>query len=52
MSVRNASGGLLEGLADLNPKTLAAMHGSTFVGDGARALRDLDAIVREVLGAG
>jgi len=29
----------LEQLAALNPKMLAAMHGSTFVGDGAAALR-------------
>jgi hypothetical protein len=37
-------------LADLNPKTLAAMHGSTFVGDGRRALQDLHALFREVFG--
>jgi hypothetical protein len=29
----------LHDLATLQPKTLAAMHGSTFVGDGAQALR-------------
>ncbi len=28
-------------LADLEPRTLACMHGSSFTGDGARALRDL-----------
>ena len=43
--------GLLEGLAALEPKTLAAMHGSTFVGDGTQALRDLGIVMREVLGA-
>ena len=37
-------------LAELRPKTLAAMHGSAFVGDGARALRDLAALLKEVLG--
>jgi flavorubredoxin len=41
---------LLHELAALQPKTLAAMHGSTFVGDGARALRDLAVVMREVLG--
>jgi hypothetical protein len=35
-------------LAALKPRTLAAMHGSTFVGDGARALRDLDTVLRDV----
>ncbi|HEV2282485.1 MAG TPA: MBL fold metallo-hydrolase [bacterium] len=37
-------------LAALEPRTLAAMHGSTFVGDGAQALRDLDIVLREVFG--
>lgn len=32
---------ILHGLAQLQPKQLALMHGSTFVGDGARALYDL-----------
>lgn len=41
---------ILHGLADLRPKQLALMHGSTFVGDGERALRDLAIIMREVLG--
>jgi hypothetical protein len=26
------------------------MHGSTFVGDGSRALRDLAVVLKEVLG--
>ena len=42
--------GIIEGLAELQPRTLAAMHGSTFVGDGARALRDLDVVLREIFG--
>lgn len=42
---------LLEGLADLKPRTLAAMHGSTYVGDGARALHELDGVMHEVLGS-
>lgn len=32
---------VVEGLADLEPKTLALMHGSSFAGDGAAALRAL-----------
>jgi flavorubredoxin len=39
---------LLYELAALQPKTLAAMHGSTFAGDGAQALRDLAVVMREV----
>jgi flavorubredoxin len=37
-------------LADLKPKTLATMHGSSFTGDCGRALGDLDAVYREVFG--
>lgn len=44
------TGRLLATLADMNPKTLAAMHGSTFIGDGARALVDLGEVLRDVLG--
>jgi flavorubredoxin len=40
---------ILHGLADLGPTRLALMHGSAFVGDGARALRDLATDMREVL---
>lgn len=43
------SQGLLRDLAALQPRTLAAMHGSSFVGDGARAVRDLGLVMREVL---
>jgi flavorubredoxin len=39
----------LEKLAELNPKTFATMHGSSFAGDGIGAIRDLGAIMREVL---
>jgi flavorubredoxin len=41
---------LLQELAALQPHTLAAMHGSTFVGDGAQALHDLAQVMREVYG--
>ena len=37
-------------LAELAPRTLAIMHGSSFRGDGARAIRDLTAAIREVHG--
>jgi hypothetical protein len=40
----------LHSLAGLKPKRLALMHGSSFVGDGERALRDLAAVMRETLG--
>lgn len=42
----------LQRLAGLQPKTLATMHGSAFVGDGARALRDLAVMFKEVLAPG
>lgn len=45
------TGRILHKLADLNPTTLAIMHGSTFEGDGAQALRDIDVVLKEVLGA-
>jgi flavorubredoxin len=40
----------LKKLADLKPTTLAIMHGSSFAGDCARALVDLNAVYREVFG--
>ncbi len=40
----------LQRLAALKPRTLATMHGSTFVGDGAQALTDLAQVMQEVLG--
>lgn len=41
---------VMERLAALKPKTLATMHGSTYTGDGERAIRDLSAVIRQVLG--
>ncbi len=38
----------LKRLADLQPKRLATMHGSVYVGDGGRALHDLAGVLREV----
>jgi len=40
---------ILHGLADLAPTTLATMHGSTFVGDGRSALRDLNEVMQRLL---
>ena len=40
----------LKKLSDLKPKTLAIMHGSSFSGDCARALDDLDVTLRELFG--
>lgn len=42
--------GILQGLADLKPRTIATMHGSAYAGDGERAIRDLALVMREVLG--
>ena len=41
----------LERLASLKPRTLAAMHGSTFVGDGAALLTASIDVIREVSAA-
>jgi flavorubredoxin len=42
--------GILQKLADLRPRTIAPMHGSAYVGDGERAIRELAGVMREVLG--
>ena len=42
--------GHIKTLAALKPATIAAMHGSSFVGDGERALLDLGQVLREVFG--
>jgi flavorubredoxin len=42
--------GLLYSLADLQPRTLATMHGSSFFGDCSKVLRDLDEVMKEVWG--
>jgi flavorubredoxin len=41
---------LLEGLASLEPRTLATMHGSSFTGDCSKALIELDGVMKEMLG--
>lgn len=40
----------LRRLAELEPRTLAVMHGSSFRGDGRRALLDLAGVIRDALG--
>jgi flavorubredoxin len=42
--------GAMQRLADLKPRTIATMHGSAYIGDGERAVRDLALVMREVLG--
>jgi flavorubredoxin len=39
--------GVLRSLADLQPNTLAVMHGSSFRGDGDRLLTDLAGVIQE-----
>ncbi|MGA6992592.1 MAG: hypothetical protein WBX50_01715, partial [Candidatus Deferrimicrobiaceae bacterium] len=41
---------LMRKLADLDPATLAIMHGSSFRGDGKKAVLDLASVMKEVLG--
>jgi flavorubredoxin len=41
----------LEQLAALGPRTIAPMHGSSFTGDGASALRRLGEVMERLLGA-
>lgn len=45
------TGRILRQLADLNPATLAIMHGSSYAGNCSQALRDLAVVFKEVLGA-
>jgi flavorubredoxin len=42
--------GALRRMAALEPKTLATMHGSVLSGDGAKALGELAAVVKEIYG--
>ena len=42
--------GVMQRLAKLKPQTIAPMHGSTYVGDGEKALKDLATVLRDVLG--
>ena len=42
----------LRRLAELNPQTLALMHGSTFKGNGRQKIHDLAAVLKELIGQG
>ncbi len=46
---RPATKRILQNLAELNPSTMAVMHGSSFVGDGSKALVELGQVWEEVL---
>nr|WP_256199526.1 hypothetical protein [Verrucomicrobium spinosum] len=39
--------GVLRGLASLQPKTLAVMHGSSYRGDGGKLLTGLAGVIKE-----
>jgi len=41
----------LQKLANLTPKTLATMHGSSFQGNGHEAIADLAIVIKEIYGA-
>ncbi len=41
---------VMQALAELEPQTLAAMHGSTYVGDGRRTLLEFNEVLRDVFG--
>ncbi len=43
--------GILNGLAELAPRTLACMHGSSYAGDAGAALQDLGRVLESVYGA-
>ena len=45
------TGKILRSLADLKPKTLATMHGSSFVGNCSQALLDLNIVMKEIYDA-
>ncbi len=49
MPLTAQTGAQLRRLADLEPRVIAAMHGSTFVGDGRGAIADAATMMAEVL---
>jgi hypothetical protein len=46
-AVHASDRGVLRSLANLEPKTLAVMHGSSYVGRGGRLLTELAGVIRE-----
>jgi flavorubredoxin len=51
MPYTHHTGNVLKDLASHQPRTLAVMHGSSYSGDGAQALKDLAVVMRDVLGS-
>lgn len=51
MSMAPHTAAVLRGLGDLQPRTLAVMHGSSFAGDGRQALHDLASGVESMAGS-
>ncbi len=47
MPYTSQSAGLLQGLAALQPQTLAVMHGSSFTGSGEQMLLDLAGVIQQ-----
>ena len=47
MPYTRATEGVLRSLAELNPQTLAVMHGSSYTGQADRLLTDLAAVIKE-----
>src|SRR5688500_18284732 len=47
-SLTPSTGSVIRGLADLEPTTLAVMHGASYQGDGKQALRDLAAAYEQL----
>ncbi|PRY10666.1 metallo-beta-lactamase superfamily protein [Pontibacter ummariensis] len=50
MPYTHKTAGMLKELAALQPTTLATMHGSSYNGNGAQALLDLNLVMKEELG--
>lgn len=50
MPYTHQTGAILKGLEAYQPQTLAVMHGSSYSGDGSKALAELAAIYQEILG--
>src|SRR5262249_17863645 len=42
---------IMGNLASLRPRTLATMHGSSFLGDGEKGFRNLAGVLKELLGS-
>jgi flavorubredoxin len=47
MPYTSQTAGVLRGLADLKPETLAVMHGSSYIGKSGKLLTDLAGVIKE-----